>query len=186
MRSKASGILEGCAAAAAAALELARANGDRRTAARARVVELRTRDGPLDGGGRSRLARMRPARPVLDELEALGDEEGMAAVLVHLGQIDQDRFERSSDYLERALVAAERAGDRDAPRGRPGSSGCIAVFGPVPAAEGIERCRALRERVADHAEHVGSAAPYEAVLHAMQGRIDEARALHAEADDIDR
>ena len=54
----------------------------------------------------------------------------------------------------------------------------------MPATEGIERCRALRRRVADHRITPARLLCYEAVLHAMQGRIDQARALHAEADDI--
>jgi tetratricopeptide (TPR) repeat protein len=121
------------------------------------------------------------ARPVLDELEALGDDEGQAALLLHLGHIHQDRYEQSSGYLERAMVAAERAGDRRRAAFAAGFLGSITVFGPVPAAEGIERCRVLRRRFADH---VGTSAVLlrdEAVLHAMQGRIDEARSLHAEA-----
>jgi len=59
--------------------------------------------------------------------------------------------------------------------------GSIMVFGPVPAAEGIERCRALRRQFADQARTSATLLRHEAVLHAMQGRIEEARALHAEA-----
>jgi len=57
----------------------------------------------------------------------------------------------------------------------------IMVFGPAPAAKGIERCRALRRRFADHAGTSAVLLRHEAVLHAMDGRIDEARTLHAEA-----
>jgi tetratricopeptide (TPR) repeat protein len=52
----------------------------------------------------------------------------------------------------------------------------------VPAA--IERCRALRGRVAGHRGATASLLRHEAVLVAMRGDIDEARALHAQADDI--
>ena len=107
--------------------------------------------GPLDGRGRSWSRSNAAAKPVLDELEALGDDEGLAAVLLHLGHINQDRYEQASAYLERAMVAAERAGDRRTAAHAAGFLGSITVFGPVPAAEGIERCRALRRQFADHA-----------------------------------
>jgi tetratricopeptide (TPR) repeat protein len=121
------------------------------------------------------------AKPVLDEMEALGDDEGLAAVLLHLGHVNQDSFEQSSGYLERAMVAAERAGDRRRAAWAAGFLGSITVFGPVPAAQGIERCRALRQRFADHPGTSALLLRHEAVLHAMQGHIDDARSLHAEA-----
>jgi class 3 adenylate cyclase/tetratricopeptide (TPR) repeat protein len=174
------GDVDGSAATATAALELACANGDRRSAARARVVKLHV--AMVRSTGEADLVSLSAAaRPVLDELEALGDDEGQAALLLHLGHIHQDRYEQSSGYLERAMVAAERAGDRRRAAFAAGFLGSITVFGPVPADEGIERCRVLRRRFADH---VGTSAVLlrdEAVLHAMQGRIDEARSLHAEA-----
>jgi class 3 adenylate cyclase/tetratricopeptide (TPR) repeat protein len=177
------GDLEGCAARAAAALSLARARGDLRTAARARVIELRvTMDRSL--GETDLVALDAAARPVLDELDVLGDDEGMATALLLLGHINMNRFERSSRYLEGALVAAERVGDRKTAAFAAGSLGLITVFGPVPAGEGIKRCRALRRRVADHLATSAVLLRHEAVLHAMQNRIDEARGLHAEADRI--
>jgi hypothetical protein len=122
--------------------------------------------------------------PLVDELESLGDDEGMAAVLLLLGHINMNRFEKSSRYLERALVAAERAGDRRSAAFAAGSLGLITVFGPVPAAEGIERCRALRRRVSDSRMVSAQVLRFEAVLHAMRGHIEHARVLHAEADHI--
>jgi tetratricopeptide (TPR) repeat protein len=177
------GDLEGCAAAAATALRLASAAGDRRTAARARAVEFRV---TMDRSkGESDLASLDSAvRPLVDELENLGDDEGMAAVLLLLGHINVNRFEQSSRYLERALVAAERAGDRRSAAFAGGSLGLITVFGPVPAAEGIDRCRALRRRISDSQIVSAQLLRFEAVLHAMQGHIEHARVLHTEADHI--
>jgi len=174
------GDVDGSAATATAALELACANGDRRSAARARVVTLRV--AMVRSTGEADLASLSAAAgPVLDELEALGDDEGQAAVLLHLAHIHQDHYEQSAGYLERALVTAERAGDRRRAAWAAGFLGSITVFGPVPAAEGIERCRILRRRFADHPGASAVLLRHEAVLHAMQGRIDEARALQAEA-----
>ena len=174
------GDVDGSAATATAALELACANGDRRSAARARVVMLRvTMNRATDEA--DRVSMNAAAKPVLHELEALGDDEGLAAMLLNLGVINQDNFEQSSGYLERAMLAAERAGDRRHAAFAAGFVGSIMVFGPVAAAEGIERCRALRRRFADHAGTSAVLLRHEAVLHAMEGRIDEARTLHAEA-----
>ena len=174
------GDLEGCAATGTAALELACANGDRRTAARARVVELRVTMNRSTGEA-DLVSLNAAAKPVLDELEALGDDEGLAAVLLHLGRVNQDSFEQASGYLERAMVAAERAGDRRRAAWAAGVLGSIMIFGPVPADEGIERCRALRRRFADRPGTSAVLLRHEAVLHGMQGRIDEARKMHAEA-----
>jgi hypothetical protein len=169
-----------CAATVTAALELACANGDRRTAARAGVVSLRV---TMTRSKREadRVSMNAAAKPVLHELEALGDDEGLAAVLLHLGHVNQDSYEQSSGYLERAMVAAERVGDRRHAAFAAGFLGSIMVFGPVPAAGGIERCRALRRRFADQAGTSAVLLRHEAVLHAMENRIDEARTLHAEA-----
>jgi class 3 adenylate cyclase/tetratricopeptide (TPR) repeat protein len=174
------GDVDGSAATATAALELACANGDRRSAARARVVTLgatMTRS----TGEADRVSMNAAAKPILHELEALGDDEGLAAMLLHLGVINQDSFEQSSGYLERAMLAAERAGNRRGAAFAAGFVGSTMVFGPVPAAEGIERCRALRRRFADHAGTSAVLLRHEAVLHAMEGDIDDARTLHAEA-----
>jgi tetratricopeptide (TPR) repeat protein len=118
---------------------------------------------------------------VLDELEALGDDEGLAAVLLHLGHVNQDRYAQASGYLERAMAVAERAGDRRTAALAAQFLGSTILFGPVPAAEGIERCRALRRQFADQAGTSAVLLRHEAVLHAMQGRVEEGRVLHAEA-----
>jgi tetratricopeptide (TPR) repeat protein len=173
------GDLEGHATHAAAALKLSRASGDRLTAARARAAELRATFHRWKG--ETDLASFDAAmHTVLAELEDLGDDEGMAAVLLLLGVINVNRFEQSAAHFQGALAAAERIGDRRATTFAAGSLGLITAFGPVAAAEGIERCRTLRRRVADHPIASATLLRYEAVLHAMQGRIDEARALHAD------
>ena len=112
------GDLDGCAATATAALELACANGDRRTAARARVVELRVTMDRSTGEADLVVARMRRRSRSSTSSRPSATTRGMAAVLLLLGHINQDRFEQSSGYLERALVAAERAGDRQTCRVR--------------------------------------------------------------------
>jgi class 3 adenylate cyclase/tetratricopeptide (TPR) repeat protein len=177
------GDLERCAAAATAALELARANGDRRTAERARTVSLQVAMYGWDGAG-DVAALDADTEPVLHALEQLHDDVGITRILLLRGWINGDHFERSAGYLERALALAERTGDRRAAASAAGSLGLIALFGPLTASEGIERCQQLRRRVPDHRIAPARLLSYEAVLHAMQGRLDQARALQAQADQI--
>jgi len=177
------GDLERCATAATAALELARANDDRRTAARARTVSLEVAMYRWEGDGD--LASLDAAtEPVLHALEELDDDEGITRILLLRGWINVDHFERAAGHLERALALAERTGDRKAAALAAGTLGLITVFGPLTASKGIERCRELRRRVPDHRIALARLLSYEAVLHAMQGRLDQARALQTQADDI--
>jgi tetratricopeptide (TPR) repeat protein len=126
----------------------------------------------------------RRGRLLLAEFESLGDDQGAAATLQFLGTINMNHFARSSAFLERALLTAERCGDRKIAAHVAGGIGIITVFGPVPAAAGIERCRALRRQFADDAGASAVLRRHEAVLQAMQGHIEEARTLDAEADRI--
>lgn len=173
------GHIERSSAAAAEAHELAAAAGDRRSAARARSTLLRAR---FDGwtGDDDFASFVAEITPVLDELEDLGDDEGAAQALLLLGRTTMDDFATASVYYERAMAAAERAGDRRAAAFAAGSLGLIIVFGPVPAAEGIERCRALRARIADHRLASAVLVRHEAVLHAMRGEFAQARRLDAD------
>ena len=175
------GEMDRCAATVGVALKLAVVNGDRQSAARARSMELRA-------------AMVRPtsapdlasfnaaATSILDELEELGDDEWVTVTLLHLAINNENHFKQASAYLERALAIAERTGDRRRAAFAANLFGTITLFGPVPTTEGIERCRTLRRRFADHAATSAALLRNEAALHAMQGRIDDARALHAEAD----
>ena len=137
-------------------------------------------DEPLDGRGRS-VSLNAAANPVLDELEALGDDEGLAAVLLHLGHVNQDRYEQASAYLERAMAVAERAGDRRRGASQPGSWGPSWSSGPCPPPKGSSVAVPCADSSPTRPAPRPSLLRHEAVLHAMQGRIDEARTLHAEA-----
>jgi class 3 adenylate cyclase/tetratricopeptide (TPR) repeat protein len=177
------GELLRAAALAREALDLASQAGDRRTAARARIVELSVTMGQIDT--KPDLATFEATvRPVVAELEAIGDDEGLAAGLRLMGYVAMDRHEEAVAYLERAALHAERGGDPQTRDRAIGSLGFQALFGPVPATEAIERCRALRARAAGVRGVRAALLRHEAVLHAMRGDIDEARALHDEADGI--
>ena len=177
------GELLRAAATAREAVRLARAAGDRRTAARARIAELNITMGHAEADTDA-AAFEAAVKPLISELELLDDDEGLAAGLRLMAYIAVERYADATAYVERAIIHAERAGNRlDAVRAA-GTLGLLALFGPVPAAEAVERCRALREGVAGHLGVTAGLLRYEAVLLAMQGDIDEARALHAKADVI--
>ena len=99
-----------------------RERADRRTAARARVVELRVTMNRSTGEA-DLVSLNAAAKPVLDELEALGDDEGLAAVLLHLGRVNQDSFEQSSGFWSARWWPQSAPATVDVPRGRPGSWG---------------------------------------------------------------
>ena len=101
-----------------------------------------------------------------------------------MGYITMDSYVDATAYNERALFHAERAGNQhDAVRAA-ASLGLLALWGPLPAPEAIERCHELRDRVAGHRRATASLLRFEAVLVAMGGSVDEGRALHETADDI--
>jgi tetratricopeptide (TPR) repeat protein len=171
------GDLERSAATARTAVETASAAGDRQAAVRARLIACRVMF-EVAAGETDLDALDAAARPLLEELEDLGDDEGTTDALLLLGHINMNDFGRSSRYLERALAIAERTGNRRDAAYAVRMLGLITVFGPIAAAEGIERCRDLRRRVADHQLAVARLLGDEALLNAMRGRIDEARVLY--------
>jgi ATP/maltotriose-dependent transcriptional regulator MalT len=101
-----------------------------------------------------------------------------------MGYIVLGRYEEAAGYLERALVHAERTGDRLEASWAAGFLALATVYGPLPVQAGIERCRALRERIADVRGQSAEVGRLEALLVAMRGDVDEARALHDEADRV--
>jgi predicted ATPase len=177
------GELLRAAATARDAGHLARAASDRRSATRARLIELRIVIEHTDSDS-DMAAHETAVRPLIAELERLGDDEGLAAGLRLMAWIAKDRYEEATAYLERALLHAERAGNRLDAVQAVEMLGLLAVFGPVPVPEAMARCHALRERVAGHRGTTAFLLAGEAVLLAMRGDIDQARALHADADAI--
>ena len=139
-------------------------------------------DGPLDGRGRSRLARTRRRSRSSTSSRPSATTRGWPRCCCSLGRHQPGPL-RAVVGLSRARDGGRRARRRpaDVPRSRPGSWAPSRSSARCPPREGIERCRALRRRFADHAGTSAVLLRHEAVLHAMQGRIDEARALHAEA-----
>jgi class 3 adenylate cyclase/tetratricopeptide (TPR) repeat protein len=163
------------------AMRLAEATADRRALAHARLIELLVTTGDVNSG-LDPVALEATGRALIDEFEALGDDEGLARALRVMGYIVLDRYEEAAGYLDRALAHAERTGDRLEASWAAGFLALVTVYGPLPVHAGIERCRALRERIADVPGQSAELRRFEAVLLAMRGDVDEARALHDEAD----
>jgi tetratricopeptide (TPR) repeat protein len=93
-----------------------------------------------------------------------------------------DRYDDATAYLERALIHAERADALAESSWVVGLLGLITVYGPLPVDAGIARCRELRDQVAGLRGQAAELRRMEAVLLAMRGNFDEARALHDEGD----
>jgi tetratricopeptide (TPR) repeat protein len=165
------------------AMRLAEATADRRALAHARLIELLVTTGDINSALDPRSIEA-TGRALIDEFEALGDDEGLVRALRVMGYIVQDRYEEAAGYLERALVHAERTGDRLEASWAAGFLALVTVYGPLPVHAGIERCRALRERIADVRGQSAEVGRLEALLVAMRGDVDEARALHDEADRV--
>jgi class 3 adenylate cyclase/tetratricopeptide (TPR) repeat protein len=165
------------------AMRLAELTADRQALAHARLIELLVATGDVDSGldpGSIEAS----SRTLIGEFEALGDDEGLARALRVMGYIVQDRYDEAARFLERALVHAERTGNRLEASWAAAFLALVTVYGPLPVQAGIERCRALRERIADVRGQCAEVSRVEAVLLAMRGDVDEARALHDEADRV--
>ncbi|HEX7148993.1 MAG TPA: AAA family ATPase, partial [Actinomycetota bacterium] len=165
------------------ALAAAERTGDQGLAAHATLGKLELRlDSPDRGPERYRADVQR----VLSLLEGLGDEQGQSRAwrLLGLDSYLRCQIGRSEDEFQRAVEHARVAGDRRVEAGNLYALVQAAFWGPTPVAEGIRRCQEIRAR-AEGSYRVEMAALHTlAALHAMAGRIDQARALGEEAAQI--
>ena len=115
-------------------------------------------------------------------LEDLGDDRTLAHAWTLMGLrfgMWRGQLARGEEALERALDHARRAGDRRQEAEILGQLGFAALFGPMPVADGIARCREVLERERDNRVVEPAISRYLAVLEARLGRFDEARTLAA-------
>jgi class 3 adenylate cyclase/tetratricopeptide (TPR) repeat protein len=158
------------------ALDLARADGDRR-------LELRTLDEReffriFTNADASAEEITRIAEEAIPALEALGDDAGVAKAWHLLSEppVNACRWGERADALEHALEHARRAGDaREAARIAASLMQAI-QFGPTPVDAAIDRAHLfLRESEGDRL-FTASILSSLAVLLAMRGEFGEARA----------
>jgi tetratricopeptide (TPR) repeat protein len=158
------------------ALAAAERSGDQGLAAHATLGKLELRlDSPDRGPERYRA----DVRNALSLLEGLGDEEGQSRAwrLLGLDSYLRCQIGRAEEEFQRAVEHARAAGDERIEAGNLYALVQAAFWGPTPVAEGIDRCREIRER-AEGSYRVEMAALHTlAGLHAMAGEFDQAREL---------
>jgi predicted ATPase/class 3 adenylate cyclase len=123
------------------------------------------------------------ARQALRGFEQAGDEFGLAQVWNLIGVLEGSilgRFSAADQACERALDYAERGGYRSERAESMGWLMINAIFGPLPADQGIRRCTDFFERAGDDPKVRAFAQVERSVLEAMRGEFELARGLLAE------
>jgi hypothetical protein len=123
------------------------------------------------------------AEEALRACEELGDEYSLAQAWTLLGRVrgsvlgsmghGEEALRRALEYAERGDYAAEKAEAI-------GWLMISAIFGPLPATEGIARCKHFADTAGDDRAIRAFACVERAVLEAMVGEFDVARRLLAE------
>jgi tetratricopeptide (TPR) repeat protein len=163
-----------------AAADAARAGGDRRTELRA-AVELqfaRWFGDPEDASPAD------AANGLLPELEAIGDELGIAKALWLASEADvgASRWQPRAEALERALEHAVRAADVRDERSQITALLAQALeLGPTPVPVVVERCRALLAEAGSDRPLRAALQSTLASLRAADGDFAEARRLYADS-----
>ena len=128
----------------------------------------------------------RLAEEAVPELEALGDDHGLARAwrVTAYAHNTLTRYGATVDALERGLVHAERAGDAAIRSEILAWLPTRLARGPVPIEQGLGRCRELFAQAAgDRPAEAGALAGI-ALLEAMRGRFEEARAAGRQSQGI--
>jgi tetratricopeptide (TPR) repeat protein len=123
---------------------------------------------------------LRTAGGAIEVFERESDELGLAKAWIHVSEVHwmRCRCDEMEDVLERALEHARQARASREVSTILTALSRAALVGPRPAADGIARCRQLRERALGTSPTLYAEGDYlMAALEAMRGRFDEARAL---------
>jgi len=165
------------------AASAARSAGDERSALRAELVRIDARShvDPTYPAASTR----EDTESVLQRLEEIGDEDGVFRALMALGRLDfyEGQCMKSIAVSERLFERARSRPYRDR-QAVTDSYISSAVFGPTPADEGFELIDRATELVAGSIATEAAICSVRAVLLAMQGRPDEARAEMMRARDL--
>ncbi len=156
---------------------LGQAQATRAEAVSARaLIELSYWHSRVDPG--SRVAEMLTvARRAIELFERVDDQSGISRAWLHIAWAHwiQSHCAEMEQALERALLHAERAGNkREQPRIL-SDLARAAVIGPRPVPDGIKRCSAILERAGDDVAPAAFTGAMLAVLLAMDGRCEQAR-----------
>ena len=156
-------------------VERGAAAGDRRVELRARIEWMDVVNIIRPDGAVSEMFRL--ADEVVPELEALGDDRGLARAwrMRAYAQNTLARYGATSEALERGLVHAEQAGDAVIRSEILAWLPTRLARGPVPTGRALERCRELLAQAEGDLPAEAGALAGIALLEAMVGRFDEAR-----------
>jgi predicted ATPase/class 3 adenylate cyclase len=118
--------------------------------------------------------------------EELGDDAGLAQAWRRLSLAPRARgdFAASEEAVERALHHARRAGDAHEEARIVDNLCAILVYGPTPAQTAIRRCTELLDSTGGNRLVESYVMSSLALLKAMRGEFEEARALCARAEKI--
>jgi class 3 adenylate cyclase/tetratricopeptide (TPR) repeat protein len=168
------GVFDRAAIVNAEAVALATAEGLRGLEARARLNASFLRLYTHPAGTEELVATAREALPVLEEL---GDDVGLAQALWLIAVSDWNRCHvgQAERNGERALVHAERAGDRHWRDQILSLLALSGLTGPTPVEEALGRCSDLVERARHSRGTAAMVLAYTSVLEAMHGRFPAAR-----------
>jgi class 3 adenylate cyclase/tetratricopeptide (TPR) repeat protein len=162
------------------AVELARESGDRGTELRATIERQFQRSFTVPEKAADEDRRV--AETAIPELERLGDRRtlGRAWWLLSESHVIGSRWAERADALERAIAHAKSAAAGADASGYGALLAQALYYGPTPVPEAIARCEELR-RSAHGPGTEAAVGTTLAALHAMEGRLDEARDLYAES-----
>jgi class 3 adenylate cyclase/tetratricopeptide (TPR) repeat protein len=156
-------------------VERGAAAGDRRVELRARIERMDLVNIIRPDGAVAEMFRL--ADEVVPELEALGDDRGLARAwrMRAYAQNTLARYGATSEALERGLVHADRAGDAVIRSEILAWLPTRLARGPVPTGRALERCRELLAQAEGDLPAEAGALAGIALIEAMVGRFDEAR-----------
>jgi class 3 adenylate cyclase/tetratricopeptide (TPR) repeat protein len=155
------------------------ASGDRRLELHA-VLERGFLRALTDPEGVEELRRV--SEQALPELEALGDDLGLAKAWRRVADVQWmvNHWSDQARALEQALVHAQRAGDRREAAGALMRVPMSLYYGPLPVAEATARAEAVLQQAQGARVVESTALVCLAGLNAQSGRFEEARQLLAQ------
>jgi class 3 adenylate cyclase/predicted ATPase len=163
------------------AIAAAEAVGDHRLRAEAGLALLLNQLYGNEGAwGVRALHEVERAIPVF---ELVGDQLGLAKAWRIIGSVHATalRYGAANVAVERAIECARRAGAAMQERRNMGAFTIACVYGPMPVAEALERCRDIGQRAGGDHRTQGLALCACAQLEAMRGDFAQARELYARA-----
>jgi tetratricopeptide (TPR) repeat protein len=163
------------------ALEAARRAGDRRLELRSLIEREFFRTFTRPEGSVDEIVAV--VDEVIPPLEELGDDLGLAMAwwLKSEVHVNASRWGERAANLERALEHARKAGDAGEQTRIATQLAQALYYGPTPVDQAIDRCDQLLAERPDDRSLKASIVGTIAGLRAMQGDLDEARRLQADA-----